>query len=159
LRGAFVRRAQVTRRFTPTGEGRVYRGFSMRGKGFNCPPTQLNAESKAGGAWAGLKEDLEFTEKVLELGEFGRAKKMCRHMISLLSNSPNEVDAVNGFRSLLITAMIETRSPSEVIVDEIDRLFTGYLTTQDRASAAQTLGRKGGLSSWPWWARGLGDGL
>jgi hypothetical protein len=88
---------------------------------------------------------LEFTKKVLALGECRRVEKMCRHMIKRLSFSPEEADAVNEFRSLLISAMMEIdagENASNAILEELDRLFTGYLTLRDRTSAARTLVRK-----------------
>jgi tetratricopeptide (TPR) repeat protein len=91
---------------------------------------------------AKAKDDLEFTRKVFDLGEYDRAAKMCRHMIARLTNSPRDADIVNGFRELLIlsmSAVYENSEPPEPILAEIERLFVGYLSVQDRASAAKTL--------------------
>lgn len=94
---------------------------------------------------AGTKEDLEFATKVFDLGEYDRAAKMCCDIIKRLDNSPEHVHAVNDFRSLLINSMMEvwrSGEPWEPILEELDRLFTGYLTVKDRVSAAGTLLQK-----------------
>ena len=95
---------------------------------------------------AGMKEDLEFATKVFDLGEYDLAAKMCCDLIKRLDNSPEQTyHAVNDFRSLLIRSMTEiwrSGEPSEPILEELDRLFTGYLTVKDRVSAAGTLLQK-----------------
>lgn len=92
-----------------------------------------------------MKEDLEFATKVFDLGEYDLAAKMCCDLIKRLDNSPEHVHAVNDFRSLLIRSMTEiwrSGEPWEPILEELDRLFTGYLTVKDRVSAAGTLLQK-----------------
>lgn len=90
----------------------------------------------------GTKEDLEFALKVFDLGDYERAAKMCRDLIRRLDNSQEHLNAVNDCRSLLIRSMTEvwrTDEPWGPILDELDRLFIGFLTVNNRVSAAGAL--------------------
>jgi hypothetical protein len=56
-----------------------------------------------------------------------------------VSARPDGQEAVNAYRGILISAMTEGGLPAEERVAECDKLFTGYLTVKDRASAAEVL--------------------
>jgi tetratricopeptide (TPR) repeat protein len=91
---------------------------------------------------AKTRGDLEFTKKVFELEEHHRAAKMCRFMIKRLTGRTEDADALVEFRSLLADVMMRARredDPVEPIFEELDRVFTGYLSLGNRVAAAETL--------------------
>ena len=86
------------------------------------------------------KSDIKFTRDVLEsLGEWKRAARMARAMIDRYSAHPDGQEAVNAYRDILTSAMAQGDLPREERAAECDKLFTGYLTVKERASAAEVL--------------------
>lgn len=97
--------------------------------------------------------DIQFTRNVLEtLGEWQRALKMARVMISRFSARHDGQDTVNAYREILVAAMACGGFSRAERAAELDSLFTGYLTVRDHGSAAEVLMRTVDL-----WRRGHGE--
>lgn len=92
---------------------------------------------------AKINVDLEFVRRVYhELGENHRALSMCHDLLDQLASSPENNDAVIGFRSLIIEIMedeLKEDDDATLILAEYDKLYTQHLTRKDRVSAAKTL--------------------
>ncbi|TAU85842.1 tetratricopeptide repeat protein [Rhizobium leguminosarum] len=95
-----------------------------------------------------MREALDKISTALENWEFDYVERTCRAMLRRLEGDVAENELVNEIRSYLIHALTESHTkggPREAIVDEFDRLFTGYLSVRDKASAANVLTQKVGF--------------
>lgn len=97
---------------------------------------------------ADVKQTLGEISIALEEGEYDHVERACRKALHNLESGASEVGLVNEIRTHLIQALTESHregEPREAIADEFDRLFTGYLSAGDRASAADVLVQKMGF--------------
>lgn len=92
-----------------------------------------------------FQQSHETISTALENGKFNDAARICRNTIRQLEHNSNEIELVNKFRSSLIACLVEMHQeaePLDMVVAEFDQLFVGFLSVQDKASAANILVEK-----------------
>jgi hypothetical protein len=88
-----------------------------------------------------LHKDFELARKAFEVEDYCTAESLCRKMLKHLREPAAKADDLNEIRTLLIDSMIavqESGGHAEPIIEELDRLFVGYLTANNRGRCKDT---------------------